>query len=221
MGYFEYIYKLLNDRYGEFYEINAGLTFTITTANIPHALIDLTTGACKSVTYTKGQGTAAITVFADGGSGQVVVTSANHGMSDGVPVTIAGTTNYNGVFLITNTATNTFEITDTWVANDAAGNWRNPTTLSPDNSGTYIVNYSISAKTAGANKEFEYRIYKNAAVEPVGAAHRMYANTNLGNAGSSAICSCSAGDLIWFAADPKTDTTNLTLNDVNFNIHHL
>lgn len=67
--------------------------------------------------------TGSITAFADAGSGQVTVTSASHGLHDNDSVTISGTTSYNGTFTITNTATNTFEITDTWVANDATGTW--------------------------------------------------------------------------------------------------
>ncbi|GAG92442.1 unnamed protein product, partial [marine sediment metagenome] len=65
----------------------------------------------------------AITVFADGGGGQVVVTSASHGQSNGTSVLIEGTTNYNGSFTISAVDTNTFEITDTWVSDDATGWW--------------------------------------------------------------------------------------------------
>ena len=65
----------------------------------------------------------AITAFADAGGGQVTVTSASHGLSDGYSVTITGTTNYNGTFTIANSDTNTFEITDTWVSDDATGTW--------------------------------------------------------------------------------------------------
>ena len=65
----------------------------------------------------------AITAFADGGGGQVVVTSAVHGLSENDAVGIYGTVNYNGNFTATNVTTNTFEITDTWVSDDAAGNF--------------------------------------------------------------------------------------------------
>ena len=44
--------------------------------------------------------TSAITAFADGGGGQVTVTSAAHGLSNGLIVTISGTTSYNGIFLV-------------------------------------------------------------------------------------------------------------------------
>jgi len=67
-----------------------------------------------------------ITAFANAGGGQVTVTSAAHGLSKDNVVTINGTTSYNGTFSIRNVTTNTFEITDTWVANDATGTWRHP-----------------------------------------------------------------------------------------------
>lgn len=64
-----------------------------------------------------------ITAFADAGGGQVTVTSAAHGLSAGQKVEIVGTTSYNGIFTVANVTTNTFEITDTFVADDATGTW--------------------------------------------------------------------------------------------------
>ncbi len=72
-----------------------------------------------------GETTGSITVFADGGGGQVTVTSVAHGLTTGDEVVISGTTNYNGTFIIANTLTDTFEITATWVSDDATGTWVN------------------------------------------------------------------------------------------------
>lgn len=66
---------------------------------------------------------AAITAFADAGGGKVTVTSAAHGLGNGAHVTIAGTTNYNGDFKVENVTTDTYDIVDTWVADDATGTW--------------------------------------------------------------------------------------------------
>lgn len=68
--------------------------------------------------------TNTITAYADGSGGKVVVTMAAHGLSDGNTVVISGSTNYNGTFVISDVTTNTFEITDTWVADDAAGTYK-------------------------------------------------------------------------------------------------
>lgn len=73
--------------------------------------------------------TGAITAFADGGGGQVTVTSAAHGLTAGQDVVITGTTSYNGTFTVANVTTDTFEITDTWVADDATGTWHSALTI--------------------------------------------------------------------------------------------
>ena len=65
-----------------------------------------------------------ITAFADAGGGQVTVTTENaHGLPNGTRVCLNGTTNYNGTFTIASVTTNGFDITDTWVSDDATGNW--------------------------------------------------------------------------------------------------
>lgn len=69
-------------------------------------------------------GTNSITIFADAGSGKVAVTSVSHGLRDGDVIIISGTTHYNGEFTISNTTTDTFAITTTWVSNDATGTIR-------------------------------------------------------------------------------------------------
>lgn len=66
--------------------------------------------------------TAAITAFANGGSGVTTVTSASHGLTSG-NVVIQGTTSYNGRFSISNVQTNTFDISTDFVADDATGTW--------------------------------------------------------------------------------------------------
>jgi len=65
----------------------------------------------------------AITAMASGGTGITTITSAAHGRANGDEVTISGTTNYNGVFTISNVATNTFTIPTAFVANDATGTY--------------------------------------------------------------------------------------------------
>lgn len=57
-----------------------------------------------------------ITAFADAGGGQVTVTSAGHGLANGAVVWIAQSTNYLNKYTISNVATDTFEITETYVA---------------------------------------------------------------------------------------------------------
>lgn len=64
-----------------------------------------------------------ITAFSDAGGGQVTVTSNQHGLNDGDLVTITNTTNYNGSFTISVVTGNNFQITATFLGDDATGNW--------------------------------------------------------------------------------------------------
>lgn len=61
-----------------------------------------------------------ITAFADAGGGQLTVTSAGHGLSNGEVLVIVGTL-YNGTYVISNVATDAFEITETFLGTEAAG----------------------------------------------------------------------------------------------------
>ena len=93
---------------------------------ITHAItVDTPTGTLVEPEVVSWSGsTASITAFADAGGGKVTVTSAAHGLLGSAVVVITGTTNYNGAFKISNVTTNTFDIVDTWVADDATGTWK-------------------------------------------------------------------------------------------------
>jgi hypothetical protein len=76
--------------------------------------------ALQDMNGTNGQ----ITAFADLGGGQIQVTSAAHGQSNGTEVVIKGTgpyvnklwqDNYDGTYIISNVTTDTFEITAAYV----------------------------------------------------------------------------------------------------------
>ena len=64
----------------------------------------------------------AITAFADAGGGQITVSSAGHGLSNGDTICIHNTINYNGSYVISNVAAGTFEITAIFVATET-GTW--------------------------------------------------------------------------------------------------
>lgn len=92
------------------------------------------TGTFGAVTITSNATTASgeffrsgltgdITSFADAGGGQVTVTSASHGLSNGDAVFIDNTMNYNGGFSVSNVTTNTFEITSAFAGDDGMGDF--------------------------------------------------------------------------------------------------
>jgi len=77
----------------------------------------------KSIKVEVWQDGGDVTGYADAGGGQVTVTATAHGRSNSDTVWIRGTTNYDGSYTISNVTANSFQITDTWVANDGASKW--------------------------------------------------------------------------------------------------
>lgn len=88
-----------------------------------------------------GTSTGSITAFADAGGGEVTVTSASHPMQNGNTVTITGTTNYNGTYIISGVAANTYNITATWVSDDATGTWTGETLVKTAETGLNASKY--------------------------------------------------------------------------------
>ena len=85
-----------------------------------------------------GTSSGAFSAFADHSgtvAGTVKATDVAHGMVTGNTVTIAGTTNYNGTFVITKVDADNFYFTDTWVANDATGTWTGETITTQSETG--------------------------------------------------------------------------------------
>ena len=90
-----------------------------------------------------------ITAFASGGAGVTTVTSASHGRVNSDEVIISGTTNYNGAYTISNSTTNTFDITKAFVANDATGTYTAGTPFEFE-----MVMAFVDAKKPGVLKMF-------------------------------------------------------------------
>jgi len=104
--------------------------------------MDLTTAQVGGVIVSEywSDSTGSITAAADGGGGQVIITSVAHGIREGQGVTITGTTSYNGRVIATNVTDDTFEITDTIVATETgtwALEWTKFNTMNSLSSGTY------------------------------------------------------------------------------------
>jgi hypothetical protein len=64
-----------------------------------------------------------ITAFADAGGGNVTVTSANN-LTNGMSISISGTTHYNGSYTISNVTSSRFTIVHAFSGNDATGTWQ-------------------------------------------------------------------------------------------------
>ena len=200
--------------------ISGGGVFTIDTINEWHAFCTLTadTNTDENATVTIGT-TGAITVFADAGGGQVTVTSAGHSLAEDDYITIAGTTSYNGVFQATNVGVNDFEITDTWVANDATGTFHRGTSITVEQRGIYQLAWSFSATSAGNNKVFDFVAF-NGITEITGTELQRKFGTagDVGVMASAPLILVEKDDVIWFAFRNTTDATNITVSEGSLNI---
>ena len=83
---------------------------------IGYTLNTESTGTLSGITTCK-----AITAFADAGSGVTTVTAASHGLSDGDTAYIGSTRNYDGMYTVSGVAGADFNISKTYVADDAKG----------------------------------------------------------------------------------------------------
>jgi hypothetical protein len=106
---------------GDLQTSTSGITLT---AQIAAALADagLGTNAGKlkrvdtSAWEVARRSNGAITAVADAGGGKVTITSAGHQQTNGTEVVIAGTTDYNGTFTISDVTADTFDITETFTS---------------------------------------------------------------------------------------------------------
>lgn len=204
--------------YSEAYTYNNAVATVIETANTPIALRVSTAGLMSGFTFHSGS-TGAITVYADGTGGTVLVTSAGHGLSDGDIISIRGTTNYNGVFEVSAVTTDTFKITDTWVADDGASDWDQPGHVKYTGTPTamFAVVGQITMAPVAACKII-WKLYVNTTPQNKTTAEREYAINDLDVCPVSGLIQLSTGDIVWLSVE-SDETANITIKHGEFNAH--
>lgn len=126
-----------NDRHEYTEEVRQGATVFKNQVNhvaIVHKFGDKTTtkliingieteGKWRSdIPYAVGS-SGSITAYTQSAEYVVVTTSASHGLSNNDVVEITGSSNYNGIYIISDIASNTFKIIHTWHGDDGIGSW--------------------------------------------------------------------------------------------------
>jgi hypothetical protein len=212
--------------YGDMYAYESVTAFTPVTTNVYQAINGLfTTGASLSgTTFTAGKtGPIASVAEGTGGDGKVTVTDVAHGLVNGDYITISGSTNYNGQYLVTKLTDDTFEITAAWVATNT-GTWNMGDYLTITNAGVYMVDWNTSATGASASVE-------NYKIEPVlnitdldtAASESEIANgAAITVFGSGAIFTAAANDRLWMKFKQKTaGTDNITFTHANVRVRRV
>ena len=191
-----------NEVYGEGWFYNSAVALTIETVDIPIGVYGPIVGEISDMTFNSGS-TGVTSVFADGGSGTVTVTSNGHGLSNGAIVTIMGSTSYNGVFEVSSVTTNTFKITDTWVADDGVATWIEPTSLIVNTAGIYHGDAHVSASVDGACTVI-WMPYKGTTPIVKATNERKFPTNDIGAAAMSILIEFSVGDILWMSVQSDT-----------------
>jgi hypothetical protein len=211
--------------YGGVYLYENATATTISNANVYHALILAGTGSTQGFTYKAGKATA-ITIFAtDSGGTKTLITAAGHSIATGQPVTIVGTTNYNGTYLAESAGLNTFVIAQAFNAGEVTGgNVRLPVTLRADtgSAGAYRVEINASASSSGNNKVYKVELNKNSApLDNIVAERNFSTGGAMSPLSSSGFTTISNGDYIWASVANLTDATAITFKHYNINLNRL
>lgn len=152
-----------------------------------------------------------------------VTTSTDHTLLAGEPVTITGTTNYNGTYsvLAVINATN-FTITKAYVADDATGSVRRPATLKCLVSGSYRMSFNVSGTPANPNDNFKFELNRDTTTLDNCTVRGIWSSTTkYESMAASGLDLLTAGQYLWLSVKNYTGTGDLTLHSANVNVSRL
>ena len=203
------------NKFAELYQAENNTDTAIGTASQWHAVENFTAGDTSGFTVDAGShGT--ITAYADGGSGEVTVTSASHDLAAGDYVTIDGTTNYDGIYEVESIDGDDFTVIATWVADDASGVWARGDSVIVDTggAGTVEVSVSVSVDCATGGRSILLGVVKNDSVVD-GSVVAHYAVTEPTTVSLRCLVAVTAADRLCLAVQNIDDTEDLTISYAN------
>ena len=166
----------------------------------------------------------AITAYADYNaptSTQTECTTAGHTLLAGEPITITGTTNYNGTYLVLAaglTATK-FVITKAFAGDDATGNARRPATLKVLNAGIIRVAFAVSGSCDSANDVLKFEMNKDITPLDNVVCNAIWdTTTKYRTASTSGFVSVTAGQYLWLSVKNYSGTGDITIRAANVNV---
>jgi hypothetical protein len=219
--------------YGEMYMYDNTVSCAIDTVSIYHAVYNQfgnndgvlpAHNDTNSFTYLAGLGKA-ISSFANATTGTFVTTSAAHTLTEGQPITITGTTNYNGTYLVgTVTATNSFFVAASYVAEagGAGKTVRRPATLRALVAGIYRASFNVVATPATNNDEFKFELNKNASPKDNIGSRNTWGTTSKFNAvASMGLMDLVAGDYVWLSVKNYSGANAITIRQCNVSLNRV
>jgi hypothetical protein len=218
--------QLYDTYYGEMYIYDNSTAETVDTNAVYKAVRNFSTGAVAGFTFSAGS-TGPIASVADYSgtvAGTVLITDVGHGLVTGNVVTILGTTDYNGTFVVTRVDNDTFYITETYTSSQT-GNWYKPSSLTANtgSAGTYRLSFNTTADSAAPGETYKCEANKNTTALDNIAIERNYATgTDYGVSAASGLVTVADGDVLWFSfKQTSAGTDSLTIRHANFNINRI
>lgn len=209
--------------YAELYKYADANKTIIDTADVFHALQDLTEGLSLGWTFAAGVRGTDITLqeTQDAGAATLMTTTADHNLSVGDFVTITGTTNYNGPGeILTVPTSTTFKINLPFVADDATGTYSRGDSFHCDSGygGIYNFEWSVTTEPDAANKALTGAIMINDSVCNKCRSRDYFSKSEYESAGSGSLIDISAGDSVSIVMKNITDAVDMTIRHGNFRI---
>ena len=205
--------------YGEIYEYENSTAITISAANEYFALTLLNAGTMAGFTAVTGL-IASITGVTDAGVGGLVTVAATGTWVAGTCVTLHGTTDYDGRYVIVTGGTNVFRVVATYTTT-RTGTARRAAALVAGASAAGVYRVSMSASVQSAANNITFHMEPIVGTEEVdnaaGEAATSAGSWTRAIAGSGFV-TIAAGDCVWAAIQNDTSATNLTVKYCNLNL---
>lgn len=190
----------------------AAFTQTIDVTDEWHAVDQLVAGVNSDNVEIKLGTSAAFTAVADGGSGEITVTSAGHSLLAGEYISITGSNTYDDIYVIESVTTNTFNVTATFVAT-STGTFSRGTRLKNFERGFYEFNWSFSADSAGNNLNYQFTVFDNAVEITETRRETKFASAgDVDTVAGGGQFFVEKDSHIWFAVKNVSNATDIDLN---------
>lgn len=208
---------------GDMYIDDGSTALDIQAADADHGVNLFSSNILSDVTFNAGSNDTFDNAAVVQNGSEVTMPATGHGLSNSDIITIAGTTNYDGIYAVSNVQADTFDITHSFTAETLAATdaWNEASKLIVPNTGNYQVEYDVSITSETANHFFEWGVYINTTRQVNTLAKRKFSNTDVGSIGGGGYISATASDVIWLAVRNVGSTADPTHIHANVRVHQM
>ena len=211
--------------FGEMHVHDNSTDTVIDTATTPHLMQGLFADEDSEGYLFVAGSTGPISAFTEYStvvSGTTQVTDVGHGLSSGAILSISGTTSYNGIFEATVIDSDNYYIVDTFVADDATGNWYEGDKLINDTgrAAKYKIDFNGFGVPETNNDVLSFHMYKDATIiTSLESKRKFTSSTDVGSITASGLVTIDNNEALTFGIINTTGTGNFTMEHVNVVVH--